>query len=216
MTRELPKPRFAVKGSSAGGLALVAALAAGIATAAAGQDTKIFEVAELRYSVELPNGCRHDEGPGTLDAICSPDLDPEKSAAASARVAASAAMALVLEVGVESVPADAGAQPAELAQRYGEAQFKEELAEAICGESDRAKVKIDNPKQVLEAARVVYTAGVTCPEIKFLGLGERRAMVQFVIAPGLRYRLMARALTEDFEKRKEAVDAFFASFRILP
>jgi hypothetical protein len=210
MSRELPRPRFAVKGSSAGGLALVAALAAGIATAAAGQDTKIFEVAELRYSVELPNGCRHDEGPGTLDAICSPDLDPEKSAAASA------AMALVLEVGVESVPADAGAQPAELAQRYGEAQFKEELAEAICGESDRAKVKIDNPKQVLEAARVVYTAGVTCPEIKFLGLGERRAMVQFVIAPGLRYRLMARALTEDFEKRKEAVDAFFASFRILP
>jgi len=210
MSRELPRPRFAVKGSSAGGLALVAALAAGIAAAEAGQDTKIFEVAELRYSVELPNGCRHDEGPGTLDAICSPDLDPEKSAAASA------AMALVLEVAVEPVPADAGAQPAELAQRYGEAQFKEELAEAICGESDRAKVKIDNPKQVLEAARVVYTAGVTCPEIKFLGLGERRAMVQFVIAPGLRYRLMARALTEDFEKRKEAVDAFFASFRILP
>jgi len=210
MSRELPRPRFAVKGSSAGGLALVAALAAGIAATEAGQDTKIFEVAELRYSVELPNGCRHDEGPGTLDAICSPDLDPEKSAAASA------AMALVLEVGVEPVPADAGAQPAELAQRYGEAHFKEELAEAICGESDRAKVKIDNPKQVLEAARVVYTAGVTCPEIKFLGLGERRAMVQFVIVPGLRYRLMARALTEDFEKRKEAVDAFFASFRILP
>ena len=210
MSRELPRPRFAVKGSSAAGLALVAALAAGIAAAEAGQDTKIFEVAELRYSVELPNGCRHDEGPGTLDAICSPDLDPEKSAAASA------AMALVLEVAVEPVPADAGAQPAELAQRYGEAQFKEELAEAICGESDRAKVKIDNPKQVLEAARVVYTAGVTCPEIKFLGLGERRAMVQFVIVPGLRYRLMARALTEDFEKRKEAVDAFFASFRILP
>jgi len=210
MSRELPRLRFVMKGSSAGGLALAAALAAGIAAAEAGQDTKIFEVAELRYSVELPNGCRHDEGPGTLDAICSPDLDPEKSAAASA------AMALVLEVAVEPVPADAGAQPAELAQRYGEAQFKEELAEAICGESDRAKVKIDNPKQVLESARVVYTAGVTCPEIKFLGLGERRAMVQFVIAPGLRYRLMARALTEDFEKRKEAVDAFFASFRILP
>ena len=210
MSRELPRPGFAMKGLTTGGLALIGALAAGIAAAEAGQDTKIFEIAELRYSVELPNGCRHDEGPGTLDAICSPDLDPEKSAAASA------AVALVLEVGVESVPADAGAPPAELAQRYGEAQFKEELAEAICGESDRAKVKIDNAKQVLEAARVVYTAGVTCPEIKFLGLGDRRAMVQFVIAPGLRYRLMARALTEDFEKRKEAVDAFFASFRILP
>jgi hypothetical protein len=210
MSGELPRPRFATRGSSAGGLALIAALAASVAAAWAGEDTKTFEVAEFRYSVELPKGCRHDEGPGTLDAICSPDLDPEKSAAASA------AVALVLEVGVESVPADAGAPPAELAQRYGEAQFKEELAEAICGESDRAKVKVDNAKQVLEAARVMYTAGVTCPEIKFLGLGERRAMVQFVIAPGLRYRLMARAQTEDFEKRKEAVDAFFASFRILP
>ena len=210
MSRELPRRPFALRSSSAGGLALIAALAAGIATAEAGVDTKTFEVAEFRYTVELPKGCRHDEGPGTLDAICSPDLDAEKSAAASA------AVALVLEVGVESVPADAGAQPVELAQRYGETQFKEELAEAICGESDRAKVKVDSAKQVLQEARVVYTAGVTCPEIKFLGLGERRALVQFVIAPGLRYRLMARAQTEDFEKRKEAVDAFFASFRILP
>jgi hypothetical protein len=208
MSRALSRPRFTIGGAAA--LALMGALVAGTTTAAAGEDTKIFEVAEYRYSVELPKGCRHDEGPGTLDAICSPDLDPEKSAAASA------VMALVLEVGVEAVPADHGAAPAELAQRYGETQFKEELAEAICGEPDRTKVKVHNAKQVLEAARVVYTAGITCPEIKFLGLGERRGMVQFVIAPGLRYRLMARAPTEDFEKRKEAVDAFFASFRMLP
>ena len=93
---------------------------------------------------------------------------------------------------------------------------RQELPEAVCGEADRARVKIDNAKQVLEEARVVYTADVACPEIKFLGLGERRAMVQFLITPGLRYRLMARALKEDFEQRKEAVDAFFASFRILP
>ena len=78
------------------------------------------------------------------------------------------------------------------------------------------KLKIDNAKQVLEAARVVYTADVACPEIKFLGLGERRAAVQFLITPGLRYRLMARAPKEGFEQRKEAIDAFFASFRILP
>ena len=158
----------------------------------------------------LPAGCRHDEGPGTLDAICSTELDPEKSAKASA------ASALVLEVGVEPVPDDAGKAPADLAQRYDEAQFKAELPEAVCGESDRARVKIENAKQVLEEARVVYTADVACPEIKFLGLGERRAMVQFLLTPGRRYRLMARAPKEDFEQRKEAVDAFFASFRILP
>ena len=193
------------------GLVVVVAFGASVAAAqATADDTKTFESAAFRYSVALPNGCRHEEGPGTLEAIYSPDLDAEKSSTASA------AAALVLEVGVESVPADAGAPPAELAQRYGETQFKEELAEAICGETDRAKVKIDNAKQVLEEARVVYTAGVTCPEIKFLGLGARRAVVQFLITPELRYRLMARAQTEDFEKRKEAVDAFFASFRILP
>ena len=82
------------------------------------------------------------------------------------------------------LPDDAGKSPADLAQRYGEAQFTDELPEAICGESDRAAVKVDNAKQVLEEARVVYTADVTCPEIKFLGLGERRAMVQFLLTPG--------------------------------
>ncbi len=189
-------------------LGLIVALSAGEADAAA--DSKAFENAALRYGVALPEGCRHEEGPGTLDAVCSSDLDPEKSAQASA------ASALVLEVGAETVPADGGAAAADLAQRYGEAQFKEELAEAVCGESDRAKVKIDSPKQVLEEARVVYTASVLCPAIKFLGLGERRAQVRFTITPGMRYRVMARALKDDFDKRKEVVDAFFASFRILP
>jgi len=86
----------------------------------------------------------------------------------------------------------------------------------VCGEPDRARVKVENAKQVLEEARVVYTADVACPELKFLGLGERRAMVRFLVTPGMRYRLMARAPKEDFEQRKDAVNAFFASFRILP
>jgi hypothetical protein len=192
------------------GLALCAVLVASLALAQSTVETKAFESSQYRYSVTLPTGCRHDEGPGTLDAICSAELDPEKSAMASA------ASALVLEVGVEPVPDDAGKTPADLAQRYDEAQFKSELPEAICGEAERSRVKIDNAKQVIEAARVVYTADVACPEIKFLGLGERRATVQVLVTPGQRYRLMARAPKEDFEQRKEAIDAFFASFRILP
>lgn len=187
---------------------LFTALSCDVAHAAA--DTKAFENPTFRYGVALPSGCRHEEGPGTLDAVCSSDLDPEKSAAASA------AGALVLEVGAETIPADGGTAAADLAQRYGETQFKEELAEAVCGEPDRAKVKIDNPTQVLEETRVVYTAGVICPEIRFLGLGERRAQVRFTITAGMRYRVMARALKDDFDKRKEVVDAFFASFKILP
>ena len=74
---------------------------------------------------------------------------------------------------MEPVPDDAGKAPADLAQSYGEAQFKAELPEAVCGEGDEARVKIDNVEQVIEDARVVYTADVACPEIKFLA--ARRA-----------------------------------------
>ena len=40
-------------------------------------------------------------------------------------------------------------------------------------------------------------------------------MARYLITPGLRYRLMARALTEDYEQRKDAIDAFFSSFKVL-
>ena len=56
-------------------------------------------------------------------------------------------------------------------QRYGEEAFRAELPEAVCGESDRTRVKIENVKQVLEEARVAYTADVLCSEVKFLGSG---------------------------------------------
>ena len=191
-------------------LALAVAMGTSAVAAQPASETKTFESEQFHYSVAVPAGCRYEEGPGTLDAICSPGLEPEKSASASA------AAALVLEVGVEVVREDAGREPAELAQRYGEGEFKSELPEAVCGEADRARVKIEDAKEVIEAARVVYTATVACPEIKFLALGERRAAVRFLITPGLRYRLMARALKEDFEQRKETIDAFFTSFRILP
>jgi hypothetical protein len=209
-SRAQPPGRAAFVPLGGAGLALCAVLVASLALAQSTAETKAFESSQYRYSVSLPAGCRHDEGPGTLDAVCSAELDPDKSAMASA------ASALVLEVSVEPAPEDAGKTPADLAQRYDEAQFKAELPEAICGETDKARVKIDNAKQVIEEARVAYTADVGCPEIKFLGLGERRATVQVLVTPGQRYRLMARAPKEDFEQRKEAIDAFFASFRILP
>lgn len=172
--------------------------------------TKAFENAEFRFHVALPAGCRHDQGPGTLDAVCSSEFDPEKSADASANAS------LVMEVGAEAVPGDAGKPAAALAQSYGEDQFKGELPEAICGEADGKRVKIDNVKQVLGDGRVAYTADVACPGVRFLGLDERRAHVNFLITPGLRYRLMARAQKDDFEGHKASIDAFFSSFRVLP
>ena len=189
---------------------ILVALATAPTGAQAPPETRGFTNKQFRYEVALPVGCRHEEGPGTIDAVCAADFDAERSAVVSN------AGALVLAVGAEVVAADAGKTLAELRQRYGEAGFKEELPEAICGETDRGRVKISNFKETLEDARIVYTADVVCAEIKFLQIGERRAAVRYFIAPDVRYRLVARAPTEDFDKQRETIDAFFASFRLLP
>jgi len=151
--------------------------------------TKTFDNPDFHYSVALPLGC-----------------SLEVPAAAS----------LLLEVDAEPVPQDASKGAADLAQHYNEASFRDELPEAVCGEADRTRVKIDNVKQVLDAARVVYTASVACPEIRFLGLGERDGMAQFLITPGWRYRLLARAPKDEFDQNRAAIDAFFASFKTAP
>jgi hypothetical protein len=192
------------------GLALlVIAAAAGLAQAQPPAETKTFENARFRFTVALPAGCRHENGPGTIDAVCSPDFDPERSA-----VAANAS-ALVLGVAAEPVAGDAGNMGSGLKQRYGEAGFREELAEAVCGESDKARVKVANVKEAAEDASVVYSADVVCAAVGFLQIGERRASVRHVITPDARYRLVARALAEDFDKERETIDAFFASFQVL-
>src|SRR5262249_54674734 len=161
-----------------------------------------------RYTVKLPAGCRQEEGPGTIDAICSSEFDADRSAEASA------VSSLIFETGAEAVAA--GAAKAAAAAGYSEEAFKAELPEAVCGEADRARVKIENVKQVLEDGRVAYTAEVHCSEVKFLGLGERRAAVKFLLTPGVRYRLLARAPSGEYDQHKQLIEAFLASFRILP
>jgi len=166
--------------------------------------------APYRYTVNVPSGCRQEEGPGTIDAVCSSEFDAEKSAEANA------AASLVFEAGAETVADDAGKAAPALAAGYGEDAFKGELPEAVCGEADRARVKIENVKQVLEEGRVAYTAEVLCSEVKFLGLSERRAAVKFVVTPGVRYRLLARAPQGEYEQHRQLIEAFLASFRVLP
>lgn len=170
-----------------------------------------YESAQYRYTVSLPSGCRHDEGPGTIDAICSADLDSDKSASAPA------AASLVLEVTAERVAAPEGpSSGAALAEAFKEGDFRDELPEAVCGSGDKTRVKVDDVKQSAEAASVSYTAKITCPEMKFMGLGERLASVQYVITPGMRYRLFARAPSEQFAQSKTVIESFLTSFRVLP
>jgi hypothetical protein len=172
------------------------------------KETATFEGKPHRYTVTLPAGCRHEEGPGTVDAVCAPDFNPEMSAVANA------ASALVLAVAAESLDGAGDTSVADLLMRYTEAGFKEELPQSICGEQDRARVKIENLSQSVEGSRVIFTADVTCAEIKFLQIGARRATVRHVIGPDAMYRLVARAPAEEFEKQRPTIDAFFASFRL--
>ncbi|MBO0766032.1 MAG: hypothetical protein J2P50_15795, partial [Hyphomicrobiaceae bacterium] len=71
------------------------ALAAPPAAAQAAAQTAPFENKDFHYAVALPAGCRQEEGPGTIDMVCAPDFDAEKSAVVSN------AAALVLSVAAE-------------------------------------------------------------------------------------------------------------------
>ena len=195
-------------GLAAAGLLALMASPGGAQAAAA--DMMTFDSSKFHYSVSLPIGCRHVRGPGTLDAVCADGFDPEKSAIINSTIA------LVLEVSAEAVPADAGKSVEALSQAYSEAQFTQELPEAVCGESDKSRVKITNVKNTPEADRVVYSADVVCPEVKFLALDKRRAVARTVITPGVRYRVMARAQEDDFEKEKATIDVFLDSLKLQP
>jgi hypothetical protein len=166
-------------------------------------DVRAIANTDLNYKIEVPSTCRVEEGPGTLESICSPDLDAEKSKALPA------ASALLLELDAERVPADAKAA-------YGEPEFRQELPEAVCGEADNPKVKITDLARAADGDRVTWTATVVCPEITFLGLAERTASVRYVMSPAARYRLMARVPSADLAATKAVRDAFLASFAITP
>jgi len=205
-----PLTRAVLAGVMAVGMAaLVLAPTAHIA-AQAPAATKTFANEHYHYAVALPAGCRHEEGPGTVDAVCAADFDLERSAQANS------ATALVMEVGAEIVADDAGRTASDLAQRYDEAAFRQEVPQAVCGESDTSRARINNVKQTLEETRVAYTADIICAEVRFLQIAERRASVRYLIGPEARYRLVARAPIEEFEKQKPAIEAFFESFRVLP
>jgi hypothetical protein len=177
-------------------LAIIATFATTVGAFAA---PKSITNGELKYTIAIPSECRLDEGPGTLEAICSADLDEAKAAEMPK------ATAFLLEIDAEAVPSDA--------KPYAEAEFRLEIPEAVCGESDATRVKLANLKIDKADTTTMISADVICPEIKFLALEERHARVRYVIAPKYRYRLMTRAPASEATKTKSAADAFFASFK---
>jgi len=198
---------------SVGPLAACCAIIALIVAPAPGHasDTTAVENPQYGFVVALPSDCRHEEGPGTVDAVCSPDGEPRDP-----RVASRTLNALVLQVSAETSAADAGKTPSELAQQFTEAMFQAELPEAVCGESDTTRAKVQNVKATPDETRVVYSADVVCAGVRFLQVPQRTASVRYVIAPTGRYRLVARSTSEEFEKHKAKIEAFFASFAVTP
>lgn len=210
MTPRHLQMRAALAGMIAVGAFVLLATSAPPTAAQAPAATKTYANEHYHYTVALPDGCRHEEGPGTLDAVCAKNLDPEQSARTDS------AAALIMEVAAEIVPADSGATIDDLTKRYDETAFRRDLPQAVCGESDATRARINNVQQTLEETRVVYRADVICAEVRFLQIAERRASVRYLVGPEARYRLIARAPIEEFENHKQAIDAFFESFRVLP
>jgi hypothetical protein len=189
-------------------VATATALALALSGTEAASASIDLESPDLGVRFAVPAYCSAIEGPGTIEAVCDPSGDAARSATAQA------ATALKLEIVMLPTPADAG-QPIEiLVTRYGFGHFQEDVPAAVCGAETR--VKIEDAVQIFEGGRVVYTASVLCPEIRFLGLGARRAVVRAIVGPGRRYQVFARALEADFQRLKPEIDAFLASLRIEP
>ena len=177
-------------------------LATILGSTAAPATTKTFEIPEPAFTIALPAPCRHELGPGTIEAVCAADLDAEKSKDVQA------AGSILLEVDFEVTPPDAKA--------YTEAEFRQELPESVCGEGDTKKVRLDGVTEKKDGDLTTYTARVVCPELKFLGLSERHAEARTVISAKSRYRLMARYPAEDVDMAKPLAKAFFESFKPKP
>jgi len=182
------------------------ALLAGTATAAGPQGLKLT-LAEAAVGAEVPGHCHTREGPSTAEAVCDPDGSVERSRGMGA------VAALYFEMTEQPLPSS-DSTPEGLAKAYAFADFQKDLPGAICGEDRVSRIKIESPQRLVGEGRIAYAATVTCPEVKFLGLGPRRALVRYILGEGKRVNVMARVLADDFERTKPWMDAFFSSLTV--
>lgn len=203
----LPRPvrRTVVTIGLVSGLLVAGAAVAGDATLAQHR----LAVGDLGVAFEVPGHCLTREGPGTAEAICDPDGSDEASRTISA------AAALYFEVTAQAFGPFASPAGAEtLSQRYAFADFQKDLPGAVCGEERISRIRIESPQRQVVEGRVTYSATITCPEVKFLGLGPRRALVRYILTDGLRVNAMVRSMADDFERARPAADAFLASLSL--
>jgi hypothetical protein len=204
MSKTRPRIWLPIRISAAGAMLGLSLAGAAMSTPARSAELRLTDGAAT-VSVDIPGHCSTREGPGTAEAVCDPDGSAEVSVSAS-RVAA-----LFFEITLESQRGAAGPSTVSLAQTYAFADFQKELPASVCGEERVSRIRIEQPQRQIEEGRVVFSAVVTCPEVRFIGLGPRRALVRYFFEDGTRVTTMARSLLEDFERVRPAIDSFFAS-----
>lgn len=181
-------------------------------------------------AVAVPPWCATREGPGTLEAVCDPEGESDRSREAQANAA------LYLEVSVADAPEDRGLAADAALARHPIAAFTSELPDAVCGQARDKRMKIEaaalapgatapgatSPGATSQGATAAgataagYEARVTCPPVRFLSLRPREARVRTYLSDGRRIRLLARAPADDFARLVPDIDAFFASLKIDP
>jgi hypothetical protein len=161
---------------------------------------KTFSDTQLGFEVAMPATCRHATGPGVIEAVCAPDLDPKASRGLAA------ARGWLFEVDYEVAPADAAP--------YTLDALKAEAPSMICGEPDASTVTISKPREMIDSGRQIFSADVACPAKDFLKLPERAATVRVIISGARRFRLIARTPAEDARAAAGLTEAFLASFKL--
>jgi hypothetical protein len=161
---------------------------------------KTFAEPQVGFEIAMPQMCRHVVSPGTIEAVCAPDLDAAKSSTQPA------ADGWLFEIDYEVTPKDAPA--------YSLTALAAEAPQMVCGESDATAVRISDTRELSGSDRMTYAARVICPALSFLGLPERTAMARVVVAGEKRFRLIARTPSADAGRAEAAAQAFLASFKL--
>lgn len=179
--------------------ALLAVIVAASAAASTGAAAREIVNTDLRYTVTIPDTCSVEQTTGTIEAVCA------TAPSAAGKPAAQKAASFFLELDAEIVPLDA--------RPYGDAEFRADIPDAVCGAGEPSDVLIENAAENQAGSARIFTATVVCPAIPFLGLEQRRAAVRYVIAQKMRYRLMYRAPVSMFDTHTATGRAFLASFK---
>jgi hypothetical protein len=161
---------------------------------------KTYSDPHIGFEIALPQNCRHDARPGTIEAVCAPGFDSAKAASLAA------AQGWLFEIDYEVVPSDAAP--------YSLDALRAEAPDMICGPSDAADVLITSARETPTAAGTSYSADVACPAVGFLSLPERTASVRVVVAGSKRFRLLARTPAADAPAASDMTQTFLASFKL--